>query len=307
MVHANARLAAELEADALAHPDERGEILLEAAEAWRSAGDHDRAVTVLAGLIADGDERGCDARIQLADLHLEAGEREMGYAQLAAAAKDPALGERQCEIAAEMLAAHDDLAQAARWYDRAAARLTGQQLDAVRRADTLASIATTIMLRNRRDVRRQLGRSPDTLDDLAPDLAAPRETVTAEDVLDLMSSGVTPTRLRMLTFRRDQRPLAQERWPGEYPQSDDEYYAAAESRWRQVRDGGVRSIVLVPADVEALTAFADAVGGSATDSTVKKQFCQETPDSATIAWPPERNAACWCGSERKYKKCCGRP
>jgi tetratricopeptide (TPR) repeat protein len=24
-----------------------------------------------------------------------------------------------------------------------------------------------------------------------------------------------------------------------------------------------------------------------------------------IAWPPARNEPCWCGSERKYKKCCG--
>ncbi|WP_344437186.1 SEC-C metal-binding domain-containing protein [Actinomadura bangladeshensis] len=27
----------------------------------------------------------------------------------------------------------------------------------------------------------------------------------------------------------------------------------------------------------------------------------------TLAWPPERNAPCWCGSGRKYKKCCGSP
>jgi hypothetical protein len=24
-----------------------------------------------------------------------------------------------------------------------------------------------------------------------------------------------------------------------------------------------------------------------------------------IDYPPERNAPCWCGSGRKYKKCCG--
>nr|WP_310376412.1 SEC-C metal-binding domain-containing protein [Catenuloplanes atrovinosus] len=23
-----------------------------------------------------------------------------------------------------------------------------------------------------------------------------------------------------------------------------------------------------------------------------------------MAWPPERNGACWCGSGQKYKKCC---
>ncbi|MFI2433646.1 SEC-C metal-binding domain-containing protein [Streptomyces sp. NPDC018693] len=24
-------------------------------------------------------------------------------------------------------------------------------------------------------------------------------------------------------------------------------------------------------------------------------------------WPPPRNGTCWCGSQRKYKKCCGSP
>jgi uncharacterized protein YecA (UPF0149 family) len=26
-----------------------------------------------------------------------------------------------------------------------------------------------------------------------------------------------------------------------------------------------------------------------------------------IAWPPGRNQPCWCGSGRKYKKCCTAP
>ena len=28
--------------------------------------------------------------------------------------------------------------------------------------------------------------------------------------------------------------------------------------------------------------------------------------TATLAWPPARTAACWCGSGRKYKQCCRR-
>jgi hypothetical protein len=26
--------------------------------------------------------------------------------------------------------------------------------------------------------------------------------------------------------------------------------------------------------------------------------------AAMTAWPPERNARCWCGSGAKYKRCC---
>jgi SEC-C motif len=28
------------------------------------------------------------------------------------------------------------------------------------------------------------------------------------------------------------------------------------------------------------------------------------PTTATIPWPPDRNAPCWCGSTQKYKRCC---
>jgi hypothetical protein len=28
-------------------------------------------------------------------------------------------------------------------------------------------------------------------------------------------------------------------------------------------------------------------------------------DGEAIPWPPTRNEPCWCGSQRKYKKCCG--
>lgn len=30
-------------------------------------------------------------------------------------------------------------------------------------------------------------------------------------------------------------------------------------------------------------------------------------DPSLIPWPPARNEACWCGSSRKYKKCCAAP
>jgi tetratricopeptide (TPR) repeat protein len=296
-----------LEADADVYPDERAEILLEAADAWQRAGHPGRAGAILNDLIQHGGDYGCDARIKLADLHLAAGDAELAHAELNAAAKDPALGERQCELAAELLAAYGDLDQAARWYDRAAARLTGDQLDALRRRDSWLTIGTTIMLRNRQQVRRQLGRQPDTLDTLVPELPDPEKPSTAEDLLDLMDAGTIPGQTRMLTFQRDQRRLAQQQWPGECEQPEDEYYAAAEQRWREVRNGGVPSVTVVPAQVDDLMAFARHHGGSPIDAGIKRRYCQSVPDGATIPWPPERNAACWCGSRRKYKKCCGRP
>jgi tetratricopeptide (TPR) repeat protein len=307
MTQADTKLAEKLEADAMAYPEERAENLLEAAAAWQRAGRRERAIELLAELVNNGGEYGCDARVQLADLYLQAGDSELAHAHLAAAAKDPALGQRQCEIAAEMLAEHGDLAHAARWYDRAAARLTEDQLDALRSRDSWLSIATTMMLRGRQDVRRRLGRTPDMLDNLVPDPPSANEPFTSNDVLELMDAGITPAKTRVLTFQRDQRRIAQQRWPDLYTQSDDEYYPAAEQQWRHLRDGGIPSIAVVPADIDALTTFATQIGGSPTDAGVKRRYCQSIPDRDTITWPPERNAACWCGSSRKYKKCCGRP
>jgi hypothetical protein len=93
-------------------------------------------------LIQRGGEYGCDARVQLADLLLQTGDAGLAHAELNAVAKDPALGERHCELAAELLAAHGALDQAARWYDRAAARLADDQLDALRRRDDWLTIGT---------------------------------------------------------------------------------------------------------------------------------------------------------------------
>ncbi|WP_406693168.1 SEC-C metal-binding domain-containing protein [Saccharopolyspora sp. ID03-671] len=31
------------------------------------------------------------------------------------------------------------------------------------------------------------------------------------------------------------------------------------------------------------------------------------PRRSGLPWPPGRNDTCWCGSGRKYKKCCGAP
>jgi tetratricopeptide (TPR) repeat protein len=303
----DARLAKQLEADAVAYPGEREEILIEAADAWQRAGQPDRARAILDDLIRTGDEFRCDARVQLADLHLQAGEVELARAELDAAAKDPALSGGHCELAAELLAEYGDLDGAARWYDRAAARLTTDELDALRDADERVTFSTAAMLRGRRHVRRQLGLASDVLDTLVPDRDDLEGPVTPEHILDLIDAGTVPGRIRMLALRRDQRRLAQQRWPDVYDTTDDEYYTATEQRWREIKDSGVRTIVVVPADVGDLVAFADRHGGSATDGALRQRYCETVPDSATIPWPPERNAPCWCGTDRKYKKCCGRP
>ncbi|HYS34218.1 MAG TPA: hypothetical protein VEO01_01085 [Pseudonocardiaceae bacterium] len=159
--------------------------------------------------------------------------------------------------------------------------------------------ASSVMLRGRREVRRRLGLPIDSTDEIAPLAPLARQPVDVEDLHDYLESGRTPRQVRMLVFQRRQRAEARRRWPEEYEASDEEYYPAAERHWRGLAASGVPAIRVVPAIVSQLSAFAERVGGSATDSQVKARYAGTVADEVGIAWPPPRNGPCWCGSGAK--------
>jgi hypothetical protein len=127
--------ALDLEAQATEYPEDRGELLMEAAAAWRRAGDEVRADVLLEGLVADGGEVGCYARVELAAQRLEQDRPDEALAHLEELARDPALHDGHCTWAAELLAKHGRNREALVWYDRLVARLPPQRLDAVRGAN----------------------------------------------------------------------------------------------------------------------------------------------------------------------------
>lgn len=300
-------LAEGLEADAAEYPDERGEILVEAVTAWRRAGRPDRAYELLDQLVADGGPDGCFARAQRIDYLYEDGRDEEAAPELAALARDPALDDAPCQMVAELFAERRELERAAAWYDRSVARLSDAAIEALRGPEAAFSYAS-IVVRGRRDVREALGLPPDQMDELVPETPtfpwqAPS---TREDVLDELESG-RPTSLRVAVFQRGERAEAQRRWPYDYDGTDDEYFPATELGWRELRDAGATSVLVVPMTVNGLVEFAEEIGQSPTDSAVKNRYAARIAATSGIAWPPARNAPCWCGSGAKYKKCCGRP
>lgn len=300
------REAEHLEAEALEWPDQRGEILLEAAVAWRGAGDRDRATRLLTEIVAEGGEDGLYARCELVADCYERGDvagAEQGLAQLA---REPALHDGHCQLVAELLAERGDLHGAAAWYDRAVARLAPETVAALRGPDGWMQLAAAIMLRGRRGVRRRLGRPADAMDEIVP--APPsRLPVDLDELAQRAAAGEVPRQVRLLFFPRSERAEARRRWPEVYDSLDEEYYPAAEHRWRELAASGVPAIRVVPARVDALAAFAEGDGGSPTDSAVKARYSQTVPERDTLPWPPPRNGPCWCGAPAKYKKCCGRP
>jgi SEC-C motif len=297
--------AAALEAEAEEYPDERGGILLEAAEAWRSAGQSDRARELLARLICEGGEDGCVARFTLAESYFEDGRVDEAYAELERLAREAALTEGPCTFVAELLVERGDLDGALRWYDRAVARLDSEDLEALRGPEGWMQVSS-VMLRGRREVRRRLGLPADATDEIAPLAPLQRQPADVDDLRDCLESGRTPAQVRMLVFQRSERAEARRRWPQEYEACDEEYYPEAERRWRELADSGVPAIRVVPATVAGLCEYAERIGGAPTDRDVKTRYSETIAAQVSFAWPPPRNGPCWCGSGVKYKKCCGR-
>src|SRR6266545_2263128 len=82
--------AVELEQDAVRYPEERGEILLEAAEAWKEAGEPDRAVALWRELIEAGGEDAGFARYGLVELCFEQARDAEAWEHLQALEDEPA-------------------------------------------------------------------------------------------------------------------------------------------------------------------------------------------------------------------------
>ena len=302
--------ATALEAEALEYPDQRGEILLEAARAWTRADRPERATELITEVIDAGGEDACYARFEFAELLFRSDRDDDARTVLTDLARDPELHDGHCTLVAELLAERGELIESLRWYDRCVARLSAERIAAVAGPNGWMAV-DVVALRGRRHVRQQLGLPPDATDEIVP--AAPLEggrsglPGSMDELRDLLDGGGrAPRQLRVLTFRRDQRAEAKRRWPDEYAGSDDEYYPSAERRWREIAERGVPSIRVVPIVVADLVAYAERTGGSPTDSALRTRYLDTVPADRMISWPPPRNAPCWCGSGGKYKKCCGR-
>ena len=113
--------------------------------------------------------------------------------------------------------------------------------------------------------------------------------------------------LSLAWFPADEWRLAMERWPDlldELPVDHAEYSQRIEARLKWMSKLTPRQALRVsPLSVNELD---EAEGEKAGSGEGRSHLAAEIARTGrALSWPPSRNDACWCGSGRKYKKCCG--
>lgn len=113
---------------------------------------------------------------------------------------------------------------------------------------------------------------------------------------------------RALVLAESGADAALGRWPSlaDDLADPDAYCATIEGHLRDLRAATGRLPRVAPLAVEALVDFAAAHGLDPDTGEARSQFAAELGiHDEVVDWPPGRNDPCWCGSGRKYKRCCG--
>jgi SEC-C motif. len=109
-------------------------------------------------------------------------------------------------------------------------------------------------------------------------------------------------------FPRDQIEAALARWPSlaDDLSDPDAYCRTIEARLRDLRSETGRQPSVAPLRVERLVEFAEENGIDPDSGAARSRLGAELGRKGeSVSWPPGRNEPCWCGSGRKYKRCCG--
>jgi tetratricopeptide (TPR) repeat protein len=109
-------------------------------------------------------------------------------------------------------------------------------------------------------------------------------------------------------FPRDQIEAALARWPSlaDDLNDPDVYCRTIEARLQDVRSATGRQPSVAPLRVEQLVEFAAEHSLDPDSGAARSQLAAQLGSvGESVPWPPRRNEPCWCGSGRKYKRCCG--
>jgi tetratricopeptide (TPR) repeat protein len=320
--------AARLERTAGLYPEDAEALLLRAAAHLELSGDRPAATTLYDRLLSspDGLDNPHLVRALKASNLWEYGHEAEARAIIegirVAAPRDPA----PWVIVAEALEAHDELEAAHETFTEGARLLLADAAEPPR--------STHPLLFGRHRVRRMLGVAHDDWDTLADTLnTAPVPLDELHDPKRVWSLGsenpaelaaeISRLRAELGTYREALSrpfPVAILHWPAdelaelvtdypelsaEYP-SYEEHLATTERSLRELAASGTQNLGIVTGTVPSYEAFAASEATSPSDPALLPQYATTlAARGRAVAWPPQREADCWCGSGRAYGGCHG--
>lgn len=339
--------AAESERLAQEYPEEREELLREAAADWSGAGEHERALTLYEQLL----EGECGSRhlieaYRVSELWATGQHEQAREAATVLRAQHPKDG-MAWNVVAEVFEDAGDLGSAEQWFTAGVTHLLGPTasltLDDVQGTEHFFDVSDLLIGRHR--VRRHLRRPHDGLDDLAHqvheqrqitlsgrvrsldelhdpakeaeilqeenELLRAREAELIAEVADLQASR--PRQQARCVFYLPPRELTLllERYPalGELYGSDHAgHRRRLEEALLSLSDLGHARLGVAPGTVAGLEAYAREEGVDPDEWEAGAGYAADLGRlGRAVDWPPPRNGPCWCGSGNKYKKCCGSP
>lgn len=178
-----------------------------------------------------------------------------------------------------------------------------------------------------RDLRAKslaaLGRAPDQLQTVEPRTAPPPPAHRPGPAGQRASATRDEGRQMPVAcawLPADEYPHLEERWPdiaGGAAVRDDgggavdhaEYSRRLERRLREAEEAGMSRIRIAPLRWPEYTTWLEQNREEGQPADLRARYAADLCQDAArvIVWPPGRNEPCWCGSGRKYKKCCGLP
>jgi tetratricopeptide (TPR) repeat protein len=140
---------------------------------------------------------------------------------------------------------------------------------------------------------------------------ARRRDVAWEPSPDRPRAGLPSTMVVSLAwFPRGEWEKAAAVWPDlldELPADHTAYSHRIEARMKRLaRTLAGHPLRVAPMTVDGLTEFSAKADEPPGTGEARSSYAAEIARRGdALAWPPGRNAPCWCGSGRKYKTCCG--
>jgi tetratricopeptide (TPR) repeat protein len=130
----------------------------------------------------------------------------------------------------------------------------------------------------------------------------------------LPTGAQTRIALAVSWFPADQFDQAMRTWPDLSQDWDitnyTDYTHRLERHLHKMTTTGPVTLWIAPIQIEAFQRWCHHTGRDPATNSARAGYAAERARIAApelIAWPPARNAPCWCGTGHKYKKCCGHP